>query len=126
MMYKRKELHEELCLLSVSPRVLDIENVVVSDRNAAVSGVFFGTDDDVLGMLDYDEVHAVSWNHDDYYRKLAHRQTMQAEVLVPGSIAPEYIQRVYVSCQASKDLYELSYPNVEFVLKPSLFFQAAP
>ncbi|MGI5920970.1 MAG: DarT ssDNA thymidine ADP-ribosyltransferase family protein [Syntrophomonadaceae bacterium] len=34
MMYRRRNLHCDLCVLRISPEVLDIRGAVVTDRNA--------------------------------------------------------------------------------------------
>src|SRR4051812_36664288 len=39
MMYLRKDEHADLCVLGVSPRVLDIAGTVVTDKNAAADFV---------------------------------------------------------------------------------------
>src|SRR6266700_4454047 len=41
MLFKKKDRHEDICVLRVSPKVLDLPNVVVTDVNAARGYVRF-------------------------------------------------------------------------------------
>jgi hypothetical protein len=83
---------DTVCLLRVSPDVLDLPAVVVTDGNAASGVTRF---DDVaagIAALDFARVHAQSWIHtDDLAATGEHRRVKQAEVLVPDYVDPTYI-----------------------------------
>jgi hypothetical protein len=86
-----------VCLLRVSPDVLALPDVVVTDGNAARVGTT-RFDDAATGIaaLDYSRVHAGSWIHDpDYSATYEHKRVKQAEVLVPESVDPAFVIGAY-------------------------------
>lgn len=106
MMYKRKELHEDLCVIRIRTDVLDIPGTIVSDRNAAAKIALFS--DPVMGFtrLDKGQVFAQSWIHDDPVETANHRAIMCAEVLIPDHVGTEYILGAYVSCAETKAMLQ--------------------
>jgi ssDNA thymidine ADP-ribosyltransferase, DarT len=88
--------HRELVVIEVTTDVLDLAGVIVTDRNAAASPRWFRPDDG-LAAIDRDDVFATYWNGQD------HAQRMCAEVLVPDRVDPEFITRVYVSCDEAAE-----------------------
>lgn len=123
MMNSLRTQHTDLGVIDVSPTVLDLPNVVISDRNSAAGAVKFGTRQEMLPALDRDRIHAVWWNHEDPWEKLEHKQTMCAEVLVPNSIPSRFIRRVYVSCPETLAVCEEAGFSVPFKLNRYLFFR---
>lgn len=92
-----------VCLLRVSPDVLTLPDVVVTDGNAARVGVT-RFDDATTGIaaLDHSRVHAQSWIHDpDYSATYEHKRVKQAEVLVPELVDPTFIIGAYAPTQAA-------------------------
>lgn len=123
MMYKRHDMHQELCVLQVSPEVLDLPDVVVADRNAA-SVPRFSPAPDGLMTIDEQLVFAEYWTHrDDRQFQIHHSHVMCAEVLVPHKVDPAYIRGAYVSCKSSQILLNDAAPNLEVTINPHLFFQ---
>ena len=53
MMYKRQNIAETICVLALSASVLDIEDCVVSDMNAAADLVRFYPAYEGIGVLDF-------------------------------------------------------------------------
>lgn len=97
MMYLRKDMADELCILVVSIRVLDIEGCIVSDRNAAASLVKFYSPIEGIERIDFGKVYERYWtNHEDPYERSNHKQIKCAEILVPRRITDEYILGAYV------------------------------
>jgi hypothetical protein len=93
----------DVCLLRVSPDVLDLPDVVVTDGNAARVGVT-RFDDATTGIaaLEYSRVHAESWIHDpEYAATYEHKRIKQAEVLVPDLIDPVLIIGAYAPTQSA-------------------------
>ena len=54
MLYKRHGQHRDLCVLRVSPRVLELPDVVVTDGNAASDYTRFAAAPDGLTIVDWD------------------------------------------------------------------------
>jgi hypothetical protein len=104
MMYARKEHHQSLTVLQVSPTVLDLPGVMISDGNAARRfGTRFSAPDSAgLSLLDAAKVFAHDWNHPDPQIKDEHKRIRCAEVLVPDRVDPAYITGAYVSCDESR------------------------
>lgn len=84
-------------MLQVSTDVLDLDGVVVTDRNAASGYARFYESAAGLASLDRDLVFAEWWTHPDYYEQLRRGSITCAEILVPDRVPPEFIQGIYVS-----------------------------
>ena len=81
----------ELAVLAVDSRVLDVDGVVVTDRNAAAMIAKFEPATVGMEQLDEAAVYAEWWND-----SVDSRQRRMAEVLVPGLVPPDFILHAYV------------------------------
>jgi len=63
MLFVRRGQHEQLCVLRISPAVLDLRGVVIADRNASSDHVRFGPAPAALALVDRDRVFAEYWTH---------------------------------------------------------------
>ena len=123
MLSKRRSENDIICVLRVNKTVLDLDNVIVTDKNAArtwdpcwFKSVFEG-----LPLLDKQEVYATFWTHEDYWEQERLKGIKCAEVLIPGQIAPEYIAGAYVANNNALNYFqEISSLSVE--IKNGLFF----
>lgn len=97
MMSRRRALHMDLGVVSVSRRVLDLPDVVVCDGNAASDYSRFDDVASGLPRVDQSLTFAEWWTHDDFYEYLNHKRAMCAEVLVPHVVPAEYVRGAYVS-----------------------------
>jgi hypothetical protein len=97
MMYRRRSKHAELCVLQVSPQVLNLPNVVIADGNAASQYTAFWPSPSGLAKIDKDTVFAEHWTDPDPISKLRKTRVKCAEVLVPDRVDPSLIVGVYVS-----------------------------
>ncbi|HEU5378881.1 MAG TPA: DUF4433 domain-containing protein [Ktedonobacteraceae bacterium] len=123
MMYKRKDGHTEICVLRISPTILDINGVIVTDRNAAASIARFLPARTGLAFLDRELIFADDWRHPgDERAYLNHRSIKCAEVLVPGRIPPSYIFGAYVSCTRSQTELSRISSDLKIMRHPQLFF----
>ncbi|HEX6554526.1 MAG TPA: DUF4433 domain-containing protein [Ktedonobacteraceae bacterium] len=123
MLYQRKDVHVDLCILRISTAILDIEGVIVTDRNAAASIASFRRPAAGLALVDREQVFADDWRHPgdelEYYR---HRSIKCAEVLVPHLIPPTYIIGAYVSCIQSQTALLAVAPILSVTIDPHFFF----
>jgi hypothetical protein len=119
---------DEICLLRVSPDVLDLPDVVVSDGNAARRWMTrFDSAADGIAALDFDQVHARYWNHADAAEKDERMRVKQAEVLVPNIIDPRFIVGAYApTAAASTALAAVSGGRLPVVVTRYTFFRGAP
>ncbi|MEP0815091.1 MAG: DUF4433 domain-containing protein [bacterium] len=123
MMYRRQALHRSICVLRINPSVLDIDRVLVSDRNASRDLVRFGTPDEMIPLLKFTDIFRKSWDVGDEAERYRLKGTMCAEVLVPNRIDPCYIMGAYASCAESlAELLRMA-PALDVRVNPDLFFQ---
>ncbi|WP_460107708.1 DUF4433 domain-containing protein [Pseudomonas sp. H1_F01] len=99
MLYLRKPNHPDLCVVQVSRRVLDLQNVVITDQNAASNWVRFYSYPEGLRWINFDYVFADSWQDADERIGWQKKAAKCAETLVPGVVAPEFITGFY-TCDA--------------------------
>lgn len=125
MMYLRKDHHRELAVLQVSPTVLDLPGVMISDGNAArrFGTRFSAPDEKGLALLDAAMVFADDWNHPDPQTKDELKRIRCAEVLVPDRVAPAFITGAYVSCQTSHETLVARGCDLDIIESEHLFFR---
>lgn len=123
MLFKRKDTHTEICVLRISTAVLDLDGVIVTDRNAAATIASFRPAVAGLALLDRDLVFADDWRHPgDELEYLKHRSIKCAEVLVPNRVPRNYITGAYVSCMQSRVKLAKIAPDLKITVDPHLFF----
>lgn len=98
MMFKRKDLHEELCILRVSCDIFDEQGVIITDGNAASGYTLFLPPQWGFASLDEGLIYARYWNDEDPIEKARKTRAICAEVLVPGFVDRRFIKGIYVSC----------------------------
>lgn len=97
MMYCRQHLYQTLAVVRINPAVLDFPGALVTDRNAATSGVLFYDSPNGLDHLDEERVYTDDWRcPGDPWKEQLQKQQRQAEVLVPHKIESEYLRGCYV------------------------------
>jgi len=123
MLYKRKEIAEDLCILRVKTSVFNIPGTMITDQNASSSYVRF-LPPSAIRQLDFDQIYAEDWRHpNDQIAYFRHKSQKCAEVLVPHSIPREYIFGAYVvNSNARKTLAEFGF-NLPIEISPHLFFR---
>ncbi len=122
MMYKIKEQVEDLCVLLIEPVVLELDQVVIADRNASADYVRFIPSLEGIRSLDFDMVYCEDWrdgNQHAYFRK---KSIKCAEVLVPNRISQEFISGAYVASTAAKARLESQGFSLTITLNPRMFF----
>src|SRR6266566_6479741 len=121
MLFKRKDTHTEICVLRISTAVLDLDGVIVTDRNAAATIASFRPAVAGLALLDRDLVFADDWRHPgDELEYLKHRSIKCAEVLVPNRVPRNYITGAYVSCMQSRVKLAKIAPDLKITVDPHL------
>lgn len=124
MLYKRKDAHRKLCVLRISTAILDIDGVIVADRNAASNTVRFSPVATGLTSINRDLVFAEYWNHPGNELKSdEHKKIKCAEILVPRYIPAKYILGAYVSCiESQSKLRESLSSQLSIMINAYLFF----
>lgn len=94
MLYRRREIQEDIAILCLDKDLLFREGVIFSDGNAASNRTRFFDDIQYLSILDWSCIRAVRW-----YGFPDGRRKRCAEVLVPNGIPFTDIQRIIVRNQ---------------------------
>lgn len=123
MLYRRQDMHAELCVLRLSTGVLDIPNVVVTDINAACTLVRFSAAPGGLAIVNRQRTFARYWNHpEDQLEHSRHSAQKCAEVLVPEVVPTRYITGAYVSCEESHQALVAAGFNLPVTRNRDFFF----
>jgi hypothetical protein len=96
MLYKRLSEREQLCVLSVSPDVLDLPGVAITDGNASGNYVRFAGGSGGLAIVNRDLTFADDWTDPDRIQYFRKKSAKCAEVLVPDQVDARYLQAAYV------------------------------
>ena len=99
MMYRRRDLHQDLCVLRISPEVLDIRGAVVADRNASSEYAAFYPSPEGLRKVNGELVFSEYWTHSDQILEWEHKSIKCAEILIPNRLDPSYIMGAYGSAR---------------------------
>ncbi len=122
MLSKIREQNLEICVLKISPDVLNLTGVVLSDRNACSSYVRFYDSPDDLENLDFDRIFRKDWRDDNIFVEWENKSIKCAEVLVPDVVLPRYIQGAYVyNREVETKLIDIGF-NLSIEVKPTIFF----
>lgn len=126
MLYSLQAQNETICVLRISPDVLDVTGVVVTDANAARTLTRFAPAPEGLAIVDSELVFARFWagrtiDQDplDAYRRAGAKC---AEVLVPHRVHPKYIMGARTCCSSSAARLRAMVLGLEVIEDPDLFF----
>ena len=120
MLSARRSENNEICVLRIKNTVLNIGDVIITDKNAARE-CWFKTVDEGLPLLNKSEIYATFWIYDNLIKYDKHKGIKCAEVLFPDCVHPDYIIGAYVANSiAFENLCNLLDINV--IIKSELFF----
>jgi len=123
MLYRLLSQHVELCIVRVHLAVLDLPQVVITDRNASSDWVGFFPSPAGLARLDGELIFAEYWVHpDDPVGTMKHKSIKCAEVLVPDRVDPRYLGGAYVSCPQAQDAFQATGVPLSVTIDRHLFF----
>lgn len=91
MLYKRREIQEDIVILGLDPQILHEPNILFTDGNAAAIETCFYSDIQMLGQLPWKSIRARYWNDNVENGK----RIKCAEVLVYPKIDPDRIQHIF-------------------------------
>lgn len=126
MMYKivRNQDVNEICVLRISPAVLELQGVVIADQNASSGYARFEASPRGLEGIAQDLVFAQSWIHpDDAIESWRHGSIVCAEVLVPDRVNNQYITGVHVATQPAAEAVRAVAPGLQVSINAYLFFR---
>ena len=122
MLYKRLDQRQQLCILSVSTDVLDLPDVIVTDRNAGGDYVQFRPAPDGLAIVDFELTFAEYWTSPDEIEYWRRKAAKCAEVLIPDLVEPRFIREIYVSYDGAKNQCESIDTGLSVKINRYLFF----
>ncbi|MDY7018242.1 MAG: DUF4433 domain-containing protein [Nitrospirota bacterium] len=123
MMYKRQAQFKELCVLRVSPEVIDLPRVVVCDTNASSEYAKFKAAPGGLNIVNKEWTFAEYWTDPDQITEWKKKVAKCAEVLVPDKVAPHFITGAYVACPEAQAALEGLVKGVAVEINSHLFFR---
>ena len=91
MLSARRNQNNDICILKIDCGILDMPDVVVSDRNASSDYASFYSPRIGMEEIDFNLVYARYWTDEDYYAQMEKKSIKCAEVLVPYMIPYEYV-----------------------------------
>ena len=113
---------DDLCVLELSPDVLEINGVIITDGNAASYDTrFFDVEN---GLKEINKLSKIL--HKEYWTDIdGSSRTIMAEVLVPGKIPPKYIRGIYVPNANVKNRIISRFPRLsdQVIVENYMFFK---
>jgi len=122
MLSKCRSQNQNICVLRVDVRVLDLEGVIVTDRNAASSYARFYPMTSGIAALDKGLVYARYWTHQDPYEAMTQKSIKCAEVLVPERVDPTFIAAVYVADRVGLAALKTAHRALPAAIHQGMFF----
>jgi hypothetical protein len=115
MLYVKRNIQNELCLIEISLSVLSNDNYIFTDGNAASQNTKFYNLNEDLKQLPWEVLDSSYWSDlEDGKRKRC------AEILIHPSIEPKHI--ITIHCFSHETLEFLSRFNVQSKITGELFF----
>ncbi len=122
MLYKRKDENPNICILKIDRTILDLEGVIVSDRNASSKYASFYPPKLGLREIDFELVYAANWTDENEYVYYKKKSVKCAEVLIPFVVPFVYVVCAAVYDDAAKQKLEETGFNRNIFVAPGLFF----
>ncbi|HPG67351.1 MAG TPA: DUF4433 domain-containing protein [Candidatus Hydrogenedentes bacterium] len=122
MLSRLRQNNDAVCVLRVHPRVLDLPEVVVADRNASSDWAHFHSVEAGLAALDSSRVFARYWTHDDPFEEMRHKSEKCAEVLVPDQVDAEMVTGAYVASETALRKWQRLSIALDVIIRADMFF----
>ena len=123
MLCKRQDQNNQICILCVNALVLDLPDVIISDRNAASDWAKFSTVSDGLAALDKNKIYAKYWtNVNNQYDAWESKSIKCAEVLIPDRVEPKYIIGAYVANETALKAFKKLKIQLTVRISNDIFF----
>jgi hypothetical protein len=124
MLYKRIRdgQIDELCVVRISTAVLNLDGVVVTDRNAAKFGCGFKSPSEGIDDIDGELLTRTYWGDGDALERERCWNTKFTEVLVPDRVPAGCLQGLYVGTGPARSALEAQNLPLEISKNAVLFF----
>lgn len=123
MMYSRKDNINSICVLRIDKAVLELDSVVISDRNASSDYCRYYNVQEGLKFLDFDSIFADDWRHPgNPYAYYEHKSMKCAEILVPNLVQSGFINGAFVGNRVAHREMRSKYPDIDVSVNTHMFF----
>lgn len=123
MLSKCRSQNNEICILCINSYVLDLPDIVISDRNAASDWARFYNCTEGLKALDKNKLYSEYWtNARNQYEAWELKSIKCAEILVPDKVESKYIIGAFVANQTVLDAFEKLKYGLTVCIKNGIFF----
>jgi len=123
MLSKVRNKNNDICILRVAPKVLDLPGVIITDQNAASKYVRFYPVTEGLKAIDKEILFSRYWTHQqDQFEEWAHKSAKCAEVLVPNQVETGYIRSAYLANRQALELWQQGNIHLTAEIKTDIFF----
>lgn len=124
MLYSKQNEFDKIAILCISNEVLNLPDVVISDKNASAKLVAFYSAEIGINILNFDEIFMRSWDSSDPFEKERLKAVLHAEVLVPDKIDAKYIKEIKVASEKIKNNLARMIENSDIIVSvdSDLFF----
>lgn len=124
MMYvlERVKRIENLCILRISEDILNHQDIIITDMNAASEYVKFLSISEI-NQLNFNLIFDRTWDSPDMIDKFRRKSIKCAEVLIKDRIHQDYIIGAYVKNKNSKTKLENNGFRKEIIINKDLFFR---
>ncbi len=129
MLYKRRGVKQNICVLRLKPALVDLPEAIIADRNAAADKAnFFKAAEGIGHLAEKVLFDKDSWYSDNKEQTHTDGQLRCAELLIPHTIHPSYIGGMYVASEEVKQAVAALFPEgcpVAITVHPAFFFERA-
>lgn len=122
MLFKLKPKREVLCVLRISPAVLELEGVVIADGNASSDYTRFEPASFGMRIVDHELTFAEDWNDQDQVKYFIKKRAKCAEVLVPDFVQPNYVFGAYVASESARQAFDGMNCHLKAKINKHMFF----
>jgi hypothetical protein len=122
MLSRVREQNETICILQVSPQVMNLLDVVLVDQNAASNYAKFYPYPKGLEYLNFPMIYASNWKHNDQISEWQHKSIKCAEILIPDRVESTYIMGAYVYNKMAETRLKTAGFNATITIKADMFF----
>lgn len=122
MLSKCRRRNNEICILLIDSKVLELENIIVADRNAACDVVRFCSVSVGLRIINKEKLFARYWTHSNLYEQWEHKSVKCAEVLVPDRVKPKHIIGAFAANETALNAFKELECSLTVHIKSDIFF----
>jgi len=123
MLSRVRGQNDVICILRISTAVLDLDGVIVSDRNASSDWARFFPVKEGLAAINKEVVYSRYWPHpENPFKEMEHKSIKCAEVLVPDKVEPSHILGVYVANNKALEAFRKLEVDLSVQVKSDIFF----